>query len=319
MFGMAPRRRGLFGSSGMGGNASLVATPEQEAESERLAGMFGMGAPAQPAIGDVSEASPIPNRGGGLFGQGGIGRGIAGAIGDALLQQGGAQPIYAPQMMLRQRAQDDEAQYQRRRADENTDWQSRQQWSLEHKAPGNPYRFEDNAGNVYERGDDGQNNLIFTDPNDKTFMNGNQLVTVPNVVRQGQSATGGGAAEGSTATNPTTGEKVQFRGGQWVPVGGAAPAGARPFASGADPMRAPGRMTSGRRTVEGNRIVGGKTNSRHLSGDAADYVGTNPAALRAYYGAGVKVIPESDHLHVQGIGAGRVPYFGKRGTKGLRK
>ena len=193
-------------------------------------------------------------------------------------------------------------------------WYEQQRYKQENPDASSPYRFEDNAGNVYERGPDGQNQLIFTDPNDKMFMQDGQLVRVPNAVRSGQ---------GSAMPQPGAIEDGhQFMGGNpadqnnWKPVGGAIPQVSRPFA---DPMGAPGQMTSGRRTIEGNRAVGGKPNSSHLTGDAADYIGATPAQLRAYFGSGARIIPENDHTHVQGIGAGRVPFFGKRGTKGLKR
>ena len=99
-----------------------------------------------------------------------------------------------------------------------------------------------------------------------------------------------------------------------VPFGGAS--SARPT-SYPDIFKAPGRLTSARRTPEGNAAVGGVPHSRHLTGEAADFVGTTPEALRGYFGAGAQILPESDHLHVYLPGA-NLPYFGRRGIMGRR-
>lgn len=84
-------------------------------------------------------------------------------------------------------------------------------------------------------------------------------------------------------------------------------------------------MTSGRRTPEGNRIVGGVPNSPHLGSNAADYVGGNlnsvlqevrqfPGLKRAFiHDAG-----SGSHVHAEGQNW-NTPYFGRRGTTGLRR
>lgn len=86
------------------------------------------------------------------------------------------------------------------------------------------------------------------------------------------------------------------------------------------PMRLQnGVMTSGRRTPEGNTLVGGVPNSGHLRGTDVDYDGPNLPALLAE----VQKLPGHQKSfihkgHVHGRGNWNVPYFGRNGTKGLR-
>lgn len=79
-------------------------------------------------------------------------------------------------------------------------------------------------------------------------------------------------------------------------------------------------MTSGRRTPEGNRLVGGVPNSAHLTGRAADYAGPdlNAVLAEARKLPGVrKAFIHKGHVHTEGEGW-NTPYFGRRGTTGLR-
>ncbi len=306
-FTQSPRRKGLFGSPAMGQGIMPGDQPDYGW------GDFPLGRPSALPGGNPGGPTEAPAQQRAKPNWGGIAASF-------LSGMAGQKGFYLENLQDERDRADKAREYQQRRQDDRAEWQYRQDNA---KSTASPYRTEDNAGNVWEMGEDGQFKPIFTDPNDKVFMQDGQMITVPNRVRS--AAPSAPAVDMPTVSDEASygaippGSQYRTPDGSIRVKGGAAAPAMPPFPdSGADPLKAPGRMTSGRRTVEGNRLVGGKANSRHLSGDAADYVGSSVADLRRYFGPRVKIIPESDHNHVQGIGNGRVPFFGKRGTTGLR-
>lgn len=79
-------------------------------------------------------------------------------------------------------------------------------------------------------------------------------------------------------------------------------------------------MTSGRRTPEGNALVGGVPGSLHVPGHAVDYDGPDLPALlsevRQTY-PGARAFIHRGHVHTEDPRI-RAPLFGKRGTTGAR-
>jgi len=291
---------GIFGNPG--GLFGRRKSPFERAEE--MAGQFmpQIGPETQGAI-DQYAAMPQQERKPGFFAQGGVGRAIAGYLGDALLRQADMDPIYAPSMMMQRKAELMSAQAEAERRAKFDDW--RQQYDYERSNPkpstAQPYRWESNDGSLMELGPDNQPRKVYADPTPKMNfipdgMGGGRWVAVPT----------GGAPQPAATGLP---EGYTIRGGA---------TGKRPFD--APPQRlSTGYMTSGRRTPEGNRIVGGVPNSKHLTGEAADFVGADLKAVLAE----ARKLPglrrafiHKDHVHTEGDW--NVPYFGKRGTAGLK-
>ena len=105
--------------------------------------------PTSPSLGlgnynvAMPPVAPAPTH---FFGQGGAGRSIAGAIGDALLQMGHMDPIYGPAMKEQNALERGDQIYNRHRQDENTDWQTRHTIEQADKAPDEFSRYMTAAG-----------------------------------------------------------------------------------------------------------------------------------------------------------------------------
>lgn len=100
-----------------------------------------------------------------LFGKGGDGWKYIGILGDALQTAGGGRGTYMPAMLDVQQQAEQERRFQQQLAQQA-------QLKREELANRTPYRFSDNAGNVWSIGNDGQPTLAFVDRAPKVSLTG---------------------------------------------------------------------------------------------------------------------------------------------------
>lgn len=118
---MGKPKRGLFGNVMLPGTPGIGDGIEERKQMD-------MGAPG---MGMAPEEAPRP----GLFGQGGVGRAIAGTIGDTLLQYNGMAPVYAPTMQAQQEAAARQRETSMKREQGREDWLFEQQWKRDNPTP----------------------------------------------------------------------------------------------------------------------------------------------------------------------------------------
>lgn len=153
MIGM---KKGLFGKgmpgatmTGLGGGVfNMDGTPASMPQDATMRDSANLGTPS---------AAPQKS---GFFGKGGVGRGIAGSIGDALLQQSGMAPIYAPQMQFQQVQAARQAEEQRRRAADLADYGAKKQIDQQYAGPAEAPAFIRNAEAFYQLSPEDQARVV---------------------------------------------------------------------------------------------------------------------------------------------------------------
>jgi len=180
------KRMGLFGSpgstafaemnQGVGALNPLTSQPVDVMQPQMK--------PAKPGFNDV----------------GGWGEKLA-MIGSVLTGDGGNSVALAPYMLRRQQELASQ-RAQQQRSQEWEDWQRKQEWERANPKPSTaqPYRWEDNAGNVWEYGQDGKPKRIFTDTVPKYYIQGDQALQIPNPW----------ATQGAQSDRPAIGSTVRL-------------------------------------------------------------------------------------------------------------
>ncbi len=115
--------------------------------------VMGQQPPMMPPMGGAVPAAmgAKPEQPRGLFREGGMGRHLAGVIGDALLQRADMAPVYSPMMQENRAAKASEAQWHRSREAQRADRQEERQWSNEDWHARQDYERANPAPSTMER------------------------------------------------------------------------------------------------------------------------------------------------------------------------
>lgn len=134
-FGQVPFPPGYMGGQGIGDGMIERQQMPQMGGYDQSAAMQGQSGFAPM---NTNAAPKKPS----FFGQGGIGRGIAGTIGDVLLQRGGNAPIYAPAMQQQNRLMQQQKMAEQQRMQEREDFMFEQNYKRENPIAPQPTEFE---------------------------------------------------------------------------------------------------------------------------------------------------------------------------------
>lgn len=118
---------------------------------------------AAPGLGMQAEQQPAKR---GLFARGGVGRAIAGNVGDFMLQYSGMKPIYGPSVQARQEEAARLREASLKRSTDLEDYEAKKKIDQRYAATA-PYRWRNNDGDLMELGADGQPRVAYNDPTDK--------------------------------------------------------------------------------------------------------------------------------------------------------
>lgn len=157
-----------------------------------MGGLFGLPSldpDTQGAIDSYASMprGPVEQKRGGFLGSGYDGEDImAMLLRAASIAQGdyGAGAQFGANIGARARAEAEAAAQERLHQQRRMEGREDKSWEWQNK-PSDPYRTEDNVGNVWEIGSDGQQRRIFTDTAPKYYVQGDQAIQIQNPFADG--------------------------------------------------------------------------------------------------------------------------------------